>query len=201
LVVSVSNVAHFDLGLRLLCGAWTPTEDGLLDSTHLRFFTETTLQRMFERCGWEVLARNNFSTTKTDQYDPDLNDELPAEMIGALRVLSEAYNPHAAVQQFVWALKPVPINAIPSTFLEAVDEADDQPAPYVHPTGERIVSAYLESVGLVASETNRRAAKQLRSPDPRLIKRGKWFFVRTVNRSPRTAAALKRARSAALGRT
>jgi len=200
LVVSVPNVAHFDLGLRLLCGAWTPTENGLLDSTHLRFFTETTLQRMFERCGWEVLARNNFSTTRTDQYDPDLNDELPAEMIGALRVLSEAYNPHAAVQQFVWALKPVPVNALPSTFLEAVGEADDQPAPDVHSNGERIVGAYLESVGLVASETNRRAAKQLRSPDPRLIQRGKWVFVKTVNRSPRTAAALKRARSAASGR-
>ena len=127
LVVSVPNVAHFDLGLRLLCGVWTQTETGLLDSNHLRFFTESTLQRMFERCGWELVAQNNLSTSKTDQYDPDLNDALPAEMIGALRVLSEAYNPHAAVQQFVWTLRPMPVNALPTTFLEAVGEADEQP--------------------------------------------------------------------------
>jgi hypothetical protein len=200
LVVSVPNVTHFDLGLRLLCGQWTPTDTGLLDSTHLRFFTETTLQRMFERCGWEVVARNNFSTTKTDQYDPDLNDELPTEMIGALRVLSEAYNPHAAVQQFVWALKAIPVSTLPATYLEAVGDAEDHAAPDSHSNAERIVGDYLESVGLVASETNRRAAKHLHSPHPRLTQRGRQALVRTVSRSPRTTAALKRARSVALGR-
>ena len=199
LVVSVPNVAHFDLGLRLLCGQWNPTETGLLDSTHLRFVTETTLQRMFERCGWKVVARNNFSTAKSDQYDLDLNDGLPTEMIGALRMLSEAYNPHAAVQQFVWALKPLPINAVPGSYIEAVGDTERLGASNSHTNAEMMVSTYLESVGLLASETNRRAAKQLRSPHPRLAQRGRQALVRTVSRSPRTTAALKKVRSAALG--
>jgi len=197
LVVSVPNVAHFDLGLRLLCGQWNPTETGLLDSTHLRFFTETTLQRMFERSGWMVVARNNFNAARSDQYDPDLNDGLPTEMIGALRVLSEAYNPHAAVQQFVWALKPLPINALPETYIEAVGDSDGIHAPISHSNAEVMVGSYLESVGLLASETNRRAAMELRSPHPRLAQRARQSLVQTLSRSPRTTAALKKARSAA----
>ena len=107
LVVSVPNVAHFDVGLRLLVGKWEPRGTGLLDSTHLRFFTEETLERMAERCGWRVIARNDFSSIHSDQYDPDLNEELPVEMVGALRVMADSYNPHASVKQFVWALQPV----------------------------------------------------------------------------------------------
>jgi SAM-dependent methyltransferase len=52
LLISVPNVSHFDLGIRLLAGYWEPTPTGLLDATHLRFFTRDTLSRMLERTGW-----------------------------------------------------------------------------------------------------------------------------------------------------
>ena len=48
---------------------------------------------MFERCGWRVVARDDFVAVRTDQYDGELNDELPLEMVGALRALAESYNP------------------------------------------------------------------------------------------------------------
>jgi 2-polyprenyl-3-methyl-5-hydroxy-6-metoxy-1,4-benzoquinol methylase len=187
LVVSVPNVSHFDLGLRLLCGRWTPTETGMLDSTHLRFFTEDTLERMMGRCGWAVVAREDYETLHTDQYDSELNDALPVEMMGALRMLAESANAQASVQQFVWALKPFAVPAPPETYLQAVcpppaepaeattdaqpDEAPggvgvagapsggegDEPAPSTIETTATALRTYLMSVGLIASEQSRRA--------------------------------------------
>ncbi len=191
LVVSVPNVAHFDLGLRLLSGQWIPTETGLLDSTHLRFFTEATLERMFQRCGWKVISRDNYCAIKSDQYDPDLNDGLPTEMIGALRMLSETYNSHAAVQQFVWALKPVPVPTAPTTYLQAVGEQDEGAEAVAASIDSRPVYDYLRSVGLLASEANRRAAQRPAAPS-RPLPRWKKTALKSFNRSPRSAAAFKK---------
>jgi hypothetical protein len=65
----VPNVAHFDVGFRLLCGRWDPTWTGLLDSTHVRFFCKETLARMFERSGWKVVEERDFHVVKSDQYE------------------------------------------------------------------------------------------------------------------------------------
>jgi hypothetical protein len=192
LVVSVPNATHFDLGLRLLCGRWVSKDTGLLDSTHLRFFSEQTLQRMFERCGWQVVARNDFSTLRTDQYDAELNDALPAEMLGALHVLSESYNPSAAVQQFIWALKPFPVSNPPISYLEAVGAAEGPVEAEPEGNEGQAVRTYLVSAGLIASETNRRAAKHLRFG---LLPRWKRALFKKVNRSPRSAAAYKKLRA------
>jgi len=191
LVVSVPNATHFDLGLGLLCGRWVPTERGLLDSTHLRFYTELTLMRLFRRCGWRVVARNDFSTLRTEQYDADLIDALPAEMVGALNVLARTYNPNAAVQQFVWELKPFPVATPPATFLQAVGDVEGSAQEDSPANGSPAVGNYLASVGLIASETNRRAAKHLRSG---LVWRAKRIVLRTVSSSPLMTRAVKRAR-------
>ncbi len=193
LVVSVPNAAHFDMGLRLLCGQWTPTETGMLDSTHLRFFTETTLKRMFERSGWRVVEQANFETIHTDQFDPAINDGLPVEMIGALHTLSETYNPNTMVQQFVWALKPMPVTTPASSFLQAVgsENGDGEPAQHVDP---RPVYDYLISVGLLASEQSRRNVTYL--PPLPAGSSLPWWKQRALNvayRSPRTGELFQKA--------
>jgi hypothetical protein len=165
LVVSVPNVAHFDLGVELLAGRWTPTERGLLDSTHLRFFTHETLERMFERCGWQVVARNDFEAIRSDQYDGDLHEVLPlelVELVGALRTMADSLNPTNAVQQFVWALRPFPVANPPESFLEAVSrpEGDTGPVPATDP--EVDIRRYLSGVGLLATEQSRRQANEVK---------------------------------------
>ncbi len=192
LVVSVPNVAHFDVGLRLLCGQWDQSPGGLLDPGTLRFFTESTLQRMFERCGWSVVARDDFVNLRTDQYDAVLNDNLPVEMIGALRTLSGTYNPKASVQQFVWVLTPFPVSSPPTTFLEAIgaqDAAEGAAEEGVPPTDNRALQEYLEAVGLVSSETNRRAAKQMQSSLKWRLRMG---TIKKVSESPRVAVAFRK---------
>ncbi len=194
LVVSVPNVAHFDLGLRLLAGRWTLTDTGMLDSTHLRFFTEETLERMFLRSGWRVAQRDNYHALRTDQYDEELNDGLPAELVGALRSLSEAFNPNPTVQQFVWALKPVPVTNPPDTYLQAVGRGQEDTEVVSLADGNRKVSDYLVSVGLLSSEQSRRAMHRMPRyiPSDGLPAWKRWALT-LAYRSPRSAALFQKA--------
>lgn len=50
-VLSVPNVAHGSLRLALLQGRWRYTETGLLDRTHIRFFTRTSLVELLREAG------------------------------------------------------------------------------------------------------------------------------------------------------
>ncbi len=199
LITSVPNVSHFDLALRLLCGDWILSDTGMLDSTHLRFFTEETLERMFNRCGWRVVDRNDFYAIRTDQYDDGLNDGLPAEMIGALRTLSETYNPNTTVQQFVWALKPFPVKSPPDTYLQAVGRQGDEGDEDVALTAERewTIRHYMRSVGLVASEHSRRAVASGTNYLPEFIQSDalpawKRRVLEIAYRSPRSSAIFQK---------
>jgi hypothetical protein len=190
LVVSVPNVAHFDVGLRLLCGDWEPAGTGRAGEPAAHFFTEPGLTRLVERCGWRVVDRDDFRRVRSDQHDTELEDSIPEEMVGALRILSETYNPESTIEEFVWALAPVPLDSPPTTFAAAVapppaDEERDLPKAIRHP-----VYDYLASVGVVASETNRRAVALRRQPRPRWRR----AFLEAVNANPRTAEAYKRLR-------
>jgi hypothetical protein len=202
LVVSVPNVSHFDVALRLLAGRWIPSTRGLLDATHIRFFTEELLTNLVHRTGWEIVARDNFCTLRSDQYDTPLADAMPPEMIGALRVLSDAENPNAAVQQFVWALRPVPLEAPPSSYLEAVGpiEADVLRGAS---SDMSAVRNYLASAGILASEAARRAVasgyghREVRGPggsgvDAR-VARLKQAALREAYKTPQRKQAFQRA--------
>jgi 2-polyprenyl-3-methyl-5-hydroxy-6-metoxy-1,4-benzoquinol methylase len=194
LVVSVPNVAHFDLGLRLLSGRWSPTETGLLDSTHLRFFTGETLERMVERCGWQVVVRDNFSTVISDQYDRALHDSMPVEMVGALRTLADSHNPYAAVQQFVWAMRPVPVTDAPTTYLQAVGRPDKGAGDKYsdNSVDDQALRDYLVSVGLIATETSRRSIKYVNHYVGDTVPKWKRTLLNQVYRSPRVAALFKK---------
>jgi predicted glycoside hydrolase/deacetylase ChbG (UPF0249 family)/2-polyprenyl-3-methyl-5-hydroxy-6-metoxy-1,4-benzoquinol methylase len=47
-VISVPNVAHISIRLALLAGKFPYSERGLLDQTHLRFFTRESLEKLME---------------------------------------------------------------------------------------------------------------------------------------------------------
>ncbi len=57
-IVSVPNVAHWSVRRRLLWGRFDYDRFGLMDATHLRWFTRRTLGLLFERTGFEVVARD-----------------------------------------------------------------------------------------------------------------------------------------------
>ena len=54
LVVSLPNVANFTLRLSLLFGRFNYAERGIMDRTHVRFFTRKTARRLLEDNGYEI---------------------------------------------------------------------------------------------------------------------------------------------------
>ena len=54
-IVSVPNIANLVIRLSLLCGRFDYTERGILDRTHLRFFTLANLKRMIANCGYNIV--------------------------------------------------------------------------------------------------------------------------------------------------
>ncbi len=56
LLISVPNAAYAGLIGELMSGEFRYREEGLLDATHLRFFTRTSLDRFLTEHGWQVDA-------------------------------------------------------------------------------------------------------------------------------------------------
>jgi 2-polyprenyl-3-methyl-5-hydroxy-6-metoxy-1,4-benzoquinol methylase len=54
LVVSLPNVQHYSVVEGLLDGNWTYEPAGLLDRTHLRFFTRQTIEELFRKSGFDI---------------------------------------------------------------------------------------------------------------------------------------------------
>lgn len=53
-VASIPNVQHWSLIEHLLRGHWTYSDHGLLDDTHVRFFTYYSIGDLFERAGLAI---------------------------------------------------------------------------------------------------------------------------------------------------
>jgi methionine biosynthesis protein MetW len=68
LVASIPNAAHADVRLALLGGQLPFRPMGLLDNTHIRFFTRSLVEQLFEYSGFRVIsvARNRWGATKSE---------------------------------------------------------------------------------------------------------------------------------------
>lgn len=105
LLVSVPNVAHFDVGAKLAVGRFDYTEAGLLDHTHLQYFTNGRFSALMKSLGWHEVQRHDVELTQSDQHFPR---ELPTlSQAAPLRVLLEGLRSQADaygnVNQFVRA--------------------------------------------------------------------------------------------------
>jgi len=60
-IVSVPNVANYSIRLRLLFGEFRYTETGIMDRTHLRFFTWGSFSELISHCGFSVEKRTYIS--------------------------------------------------------------------------------------------------------------------------------------------
>ena len=95
-VISVPNVAHGSLRLALAQGSWRYTDRGLLDATHVHFFTRSTFLQMLSDAG---LAATELMPTTVDALDTEVQvdvDGLPDGLLAWVRA-----QPDADVYQFV----------------------------------------------------------------------------------------------------
>jgi 2-polyprenyl-3-methyl-5-hydroxy-6-metoxy-1,4-benzoquinol methylase len=108
LIASVPNVTHLDLAVKLLVGRWDVTPTGLLDDTHVRFFSEQALYETMLRAGWAQIDQDDFELRFSDQHFPA--EAVPLERSTSIGALLGQIRQHAApgafVNQFVRAYLP-----------------------------------------------------------------------------------------------
>ncbi len=76
IVASIPNIAHGSIRLALLQGKFEYTEIGILDDTHLRFFTRETVEDLFERSGYviEQVKQTKVPIFSDSSVIPNLNE-------------------------------------------------------------------------------------------------------------------------------
>jgi 2-polyprenyl-3-methyl-5-hydroxy-6-metoxy-1,4-benzoquinol methylase/glycosyltransferase involved in cell wall biosynthesis len=109
LIVSIPNVTHLDLAVKLLMGHWDVTPTGLLDKTHVRFFSDHQLAITMHGAGWHQIDWNDFELPVSDQCFPA--DAVPLQrntVVGAFLDRVRGISGYGAfVNQFVRAYLPV----------------------------------------------------------------------------------------------
>jgi len=79
IVACIPNAQHWSLQARLNCGQFRYEDAGLLDRTHLRFFTKTTMIEMFESTGFRIV-----------EGIPRFSDEPTIEILEAIKMMAIA---------------------------------------------------------------------------------------------------------------
>jgi 2-polyprenyl-3-methyl-5-hydroxy-6-metoxy-1,4-benzoquinol methylase len=103
-VISLPNIAHGDVRLSLLTGTFDYSDTGLLDRTHLRFFTRNSIHTFLHQSHFQVDAIfGSTASIGTTEFGPP-KAGVPAEAIEFVQK-----DPDALVYQFI-------VKAIPEQF-------------------------------------------------------------------------------------
>ena len=102
-VASIPNVGHVAIVAELLEGRFPYSTLGLLDETHLRFFTRHSIYDGFERAGFRIAHLERFQLEpEVTEFRTDLS-RFPAEMTRLLRSHEDS-----TTYQFVFTAYPTP---------------------------------------------------------------------------------------------
>lgn len=101
------NIAHNAIIRSLYANKFQYQEDGILDKTHIRFFTMDSLETLIKECGLNVCSR--LATYYNDEMTGilDAGDEADNELQMALQ-----HRPYANVYQFIYTLCKEPRDEI-----------------------------------------------------------------------------------------
>jgi len=101
-VASLPNVAHGSVRLALMQGRFRYNPLGLLDDTHLRFFTRESVEKLFRDAGFSV---SELERTRVGVFDTEIEVDREAVPEEALRAVLA--DPEAETYQFVLRAYPL----------------------------------------------------------------------------------------------
>jgi 2-polyprenyl-3-methyl-5-hydroxy-6-metoxy-1,4-benzoquinol methylase/glycosyltransferase involved in cell wall biosynthesis len=149
LIMSVPNVGHSDISIKLLGGRFDYTESGLLDHTHYQYYTEERLRRFMSGAGWHEVARKDVELEESDQHFPQHHPLLSRGTPGNafIALLRKQADSSSAINQFVRAY-------LPSTPARHEDDTSDAPflTVVIRTQGARIESLR-ESILCLSAQT------------------------------------------------
>ena len=111
LIACIPNVQHWTVVKSLIGGDWKYASSGLLDNTHLRFFTRVSIWRMLRRLGYELIEQKRFSYEDVSMFK-DRTQERD-EILQLLELLCDASGMRFSnldfrtYQYFIRAQKPM----------------------------------------------------------------------------------------------
>lgn len=116
-VISVPNISHRDVGIKLLVGRFDYTETGLLDNTHASFFTETRLIELARRSGLHQIGARDVYLESSDQRFPNSHLALAEGTLlnRFLRHMRDGVDNLGSVNQFVRAFVAGEAHAAPES--------------------------------------------------------------------------------------
>jgi 2-polyprenyl-3-methyl-5-hydroxy-6-metoxy-1,4-benzoquinol methylase len=103
-VASIPNIAHGSVRLALLAGRFDYQDLGLLDTTHVRFFTRSSVEDLFREAGMVPIDVRRTTAGFFDTPVPVTEAEFAPELVDAVRA-----DPESSTYQFV--LRAVPDDA------------------------------------------------------------------------------------------
>lgn len=98
-IASIPNVSHLAVRAMLLEGRWEYADLGLLDRDHVRFFTKTTIQKLFLESGFEV-AEMRTTNLPVEVVDQLCHMQLNPVYVDAVKKIA-ANDPSATVFQYI----------------------------------------------------------------------------------------------------
>ncbi|MHB9004868.1 MAG: glycosyltransferase family 2 protein, partial [Coriobacteriia bacterium] len=102
--------------LKLVMGRWDYTDTGLLDETHVRFYTESSLKQTLAKSGLHLIARDDLILEKSDQAFPPDHPILQRRttLRTFLDMVRQRAEVNSAVNQFVWLCHSGPLREVPT---------------------------------------------------------------------------------------
>lgn len=105
-IALIPNAQHWTIQARLNCGAFRYEDLGLLDRTHIRWFTKLTLNELFESAGLKIVEGGGLQVEEPDRERGLEGIRALAEAIGTDE---EAAVENAMIYQ--WLVRAIPDNS------------------------------------------------------------------------------------------
>ena len=118
LLISVPNAGYCGLVTDLLHGEFRYREEGLLDRTHLRFFTRRSLTRLLHEQHWSIDALDTIQREWSESEFQVTLDSIPPAVTRYLLA-----QPDALTYQFVGVARPIEPDAAAATPFSAIASA------------------------------------------------------------------------------
>lgn len=122
MLLSIPNTAYAGLIAELMCGEFRYRDEGLLDATHVRFFTRRTLQRFLHQCGYAIEHLDVVERSLPASEFRAAFDALPPAVARHLLAL-----PDALTYQFIVVARPLDTDAGTDTDTDTDVDASDTP--------------------------------------------------------------------------
>lgn len=110
-VASIPNIGHWSIIINLLRGQWQYQDEGLLDRTHLRFFTVEGIKELFDRAGLYIYNCGSTVFHRTEVFQQFLSVFSP--VIQSLNINPNQFAARSAAFQYLIEASKVPVSTRP----------------------------------------------------------------------------------------